>query len=133
MKKNRIAIIPCARKIKTEKENYMIYLRLVTNQKGFIFKIGLKVSKDEWDSKKRKVRPTNSKSWMLNALIEVAEYITYNAVKDKAEITSDDIFEIRKEIISTLKTLKTPLDIIRFHLKDSEEGKRLEKRLNIKN
>lgn len=111
----------------------MIYLRLVTNQKGFIFKIGLKVSKDEWDSKKRKVRSTNSRSWMLNALIEVAEYITYNAVKDKAEITSDDICEIRKEIISTLKTLKTPIDIIRFHLKGSEEGKHLQKRLNIKN
>lgn len=131
MKKNRIAITPCARKIKTEEENYMIYLRLVTNPKGFIFKIGLKVSKDEWDSKKRKVRSTNSRSWMLNALIEVAEYITYNAVKDKAEIT--DIREIRKEIISTLKTLKTPIDIIRFHLKGSKEGKRLEKRFNIKN
>lgn len=133
MKKSRIAIIPCARRITTEKENYELYLRLVTNQKGFIFKIGLKVSLNEWDSKKRKVRPTNSRSWMINALIEVAEYITYNAVKDKAEITSDDIRKIRKEIISTLKTLKTPIDIIRFHLKDSEEDKRLEKRLNIKN
>lgn len=67
---------------------------------------------------------------MQQALIKVAENITYDSVKNKDAINFDDIHEIVEKIKNTFKTLKNPLDIIKFYPKGSVESIRLEESLN---
>lgn len=125
-----ITITPYLKKTPVEKNNYPVFFRLIHERKAHSFQIGINILENTWDDKQKNIRVSDVESWMQQALIKVAENITYDSVKNKDAVNFDDIQEIVEKIKNTFKTLKNPLDIIKFYPKGSVESIRLEESLN---